>query len=33
MLEVHDEVVIINVRGNHDPDASLWLNEMIKLYY
>jgi len=33
MLEVHDEIVIINVRGNHDPDASLWLNEMIKLYY
>jgi predicted phosphodiesterase len=33
MLEAHNEVVIINVRGNHDPDASLWLNEMIKLYY
>lgn len=33
MLESHDEVWIINVRGNHDPDAALWLNEMIKLYY
>jgi predicted phosphodiesterase len=33
MLESHDEVWIINVRGNHDPDAALWLNEMIKMYY
>ena len=33
MLESHNEVWIINVRGNHDPDAALWLNEMVKLYY
>ncbi len=33
MLESHREVWIINVRGNHDPDAALWLNEMVKLYY
>ena len=33
MLESHEEVWIINVRGNHDPDASLWLNEMVKMYY
>jgi metallophosphoesterase superfamily enzyme len=23
MLEAHEEVWIINIRGNHDPDASL----------
>lgn len=33
MLESHKEVWIINVRGNHDPDAALWLNAMIKMYY
>ena len=33
MLESHDEVWLINVRGNHDPDAALWLNEMLKMYY
>jgi len=33
MLRVHDEVWIINVRGNHDPDAALWLNEMLRMYY
>jgi predicted phosphodiesterase len=33
MLETHNEVWIVNVRGNHDPDAALWLNEMVKLYY
>jgi len=33
MLEVHKEVWIINVRGNHDPDAALWLNAMVKMYY
>lgn len=33
MLESHEEVWIINVRGNHDPDAALWLNEMVKMYY
>ena len=30
MLETHKEVWLINVRGNHDPDASLWLNEMMR---
>ena len=33
MLEKHKEVWVINVRGNHDPDASLWLNEMLRMYY
>ena len=33
MLEKHQQVWIINVRGNHDPDASLWLNEMLSMYY
>lgn len=33
MLEAHEEVWVINIRGNHDPDASLWLNEMVKMYY
>lgn len=33
MLEVHQEVIIVNARGNHDPDASLWMNEMLHMYY
>lgn len=33
MLQVHEEVIIINARGNHDPDASLWLNEIVRAYY
>lgn len=33
LLENHNEVWLINVRGNHDPDAALWLNEMMNLYY
>lgn len=33
MLQQYDEVWIINARGNHDPDASLWLNEMLRMYY
>ena len=33
MLQVHEEVIIINARGNHDPDAALWLNEMLRMYY
>ncbi len=33
MLEKHKQVWIINVRGNHDPDASLWLNEVMRLYF
>ena len=33
MLNRHKKVVIINARGNHDPDAALWLNEMLRMYY
>lgn len=33
MLEKHEEVWVINVRGNHDPDAALWLNEVMRLYF
>jgi len=33
LLETHKEVWVINVRGNHDPDASLWINEMLTMYY
>jgi len=33
MLQKYDEVWLINARGNHDPDASLWLNEMLRMYY
>lgn len=33
MLQQYDEVWLINARGNHDPDASLWLNEMLRMYY
>ena len=33
MLERHKKVIIVNARGNHDPDASLWLNEMLRMYY
>ena len=33
MLEVHKEVILINARGNHDPDSALWLNEMLRMYY
>ena len=33
MLEKHSEVWIVNVRGNHDPDAALWLNEVMRLYF
>lgn len=33
MLQVHQEVIIVNARGNHDPDAALWLNEMLAMYY
>ncbi len=33
MLEAHQEVIILNARGNHDPDAALWLNEMLRMYY
>lgn len=33
LLDKHEEVWVINVRGNHDPDASLWLNEVMRLYF
>jgi len=33
LLQKHQEVIIINVRGNHDPDVSLLLNELLKGYY
>lgn len=33
MLESYETVVVINARGNHDPDAELWLNEMLRMYY
>jgi len=33
MLTKHKKVLVINARGNHDPDASLWLNEVIRAYY
>jgi len=33
LLNCHKEVVIINARGNHDPDAALWINEMLRMYY
>ena len=33
MLEKHNEVWLVNVRGNHDPDAALWLNEVMRLYF
>ena len=33
MLEKHEKVVILNARGNHDRDAALSLNIMIKALY
>jgi len=33
MLNKHKKVVVINARGNHDPDASMWLNEIVKAYF
>lgn len=33
MLHKHKTVVLINARGNHDPDASLWLNEVCRAYF
>lgn len=33
MLVKHKRVLVLNARGNHDPDAGLWLNEVIKAYY
>ena len=33
LLEKHEVVTVLNVRGNHDPDAALWLNEAMKMYF
>ena len=33
LLEKHEIVTVMNVRGNHDPDAALWLNEALKMYF
>lgn len=33
MLIKHKKVLVINARGNHDPDAAMWLNEVIRAYY
>lgn len=33
MLAKHRQVWIINARGNHDPDAAIWLNKIIAAYY
>lgn len=33
MLRKHREVWIVNARGNHDPDAAMWLNKVLQAYY
>lgn len=33
MLSKHRQVWIVNARGNHDPDAAVWLNKIIVAYY
>ncbi len=33
MLEKHKKVMVVNARGNHDPDASLFLNTAIQMYF
>ena len=33
MLEKHKYVWVINARGNHDPDAALFLNTAIQMYF
>ena len=33
MLQKHNKVVVINARGNHDPDSGLWLNEVLRAYF
>ena len=33
MLEVHEEVVVINVRGNHDSDMACHLSSCLELLY
>ena len=33
LLEKHEIVTVLNVRGNHDSDPALWLNEAMKMYF
>lgn len=33
MLEKHKKVMVVNARGNHDPDAALFLNTAIQMYF
>lgn len=33
MLRKHKQVWIVNARGNHDPDAAIWLNKVLAAYY
>lgn len=33
LLGKHKEVWIVNARGNHDPDASVWINKVLEAYY
>jgi hypothetical protein len=33
MLQKHKYVQIVNARGNHDPDAALFLNTAIQMYF
>lgn len=33
MLTRHREVWIVNARGNHDPDAALWLSKILAAFY
>lgn len=33
MLAKHQEVWIVNARGNHDPDAAMWINKILRAYY
>lgn len=33
MLEKHKKVIVANASGNHDPDASIWVNEITRAYY
>jgi len=33
MLQRHQEVWIVNARGNHDPDAAMFLNKILEAYY
>lgn len=33
MLQKHKKVEVINVRGNHDPNSGMWLNEVLRAYF